>query len=144
LFAVQISARPKYTPGTLAWSDFMLVKRLEHVQLAMPAGEEERARHFYRDALGIPEVSKPPYLAERGGCWFERDELKIHLGVDPDFHPAKNAHPALLVAGLEALCEKLRGLGYEFQQDRRLEGFRRIYVHDPFGNRIELMEPMTQ
>jgi catechol 2,3-dioxygenase-like lactoylglutathione lyase family enzyme len=122
----------------------MLVKRLDHVQLAMPAEGEDRARQFYRDALGIPEVSKPQYLAHRGGCWFERDELKIHLGVDPDFSPAQKAHPALLVAGLEALSEKLRGLGYEVQQDSRLKGFRRVYVHDPFGNRIELMEPMAE
>jgi catechol 2,3-dioxygenase-like lactoylglutathione lyase family enzyme len=121
----------------------MLVKRLDHVQLAMPADGEERARQFYRHALGIPEVSKPPHLAQRGGCWFERDELKIHLGVDPDFHPARKAHPALLVADLEALSEKLQALGNDVQHDNRLEGFRRLYVHDPFGNRIELMEPMA-
>jgi len=122
----------------------VLVRRLEHVQLAMPAGGEERARHFYRDALGIPEVAKPPYLAQRGGCWFEREELKIHLGVEADFRPARRAHPALLVAGLEALADKLRGLGYEVQHDSRLAGYRRIYVHDPFDNRIELMEPAAE
>jgi catechol 2,3-dioxygenase-like lactoylglutathione lyase family enzyme len=118
----------------------MLVKRLEHVQLAMPAGGEDRARAFYRDALEIPEVPKPPYLAQRGGCWFEREQLKIHLGVESDFRPAKRAHPALLVIGLRMLAEKLRAYGYELREDERLEGYFRIYVHDPFGNRIELME----
>jgi catechol 2,3-dioxygenase-like lactoylglutathione lyase family enzyme len=111
------------------------------VQLAMPVGGEERARKFYHDALGIPEVPKPPYLARRGGCWFEREELKIHLGVDPDFHPARRAHPALLVEGLRGLADALRDRGYDVQEDERLQGYYRIYVQDPFGNRIELMEP---
>jgi catechol 2,3-dioxygenase-like lactoylglutathione lyase family enzyme len=62
------------------------IRRLDHVQLAMPEGGEERAREFYQGALGIPEVAKPPYLLQRGGCWFERAELKIHLGVERDFH----------------------------------------------------------
>ena len=118
-----------------------LIKRLEHVQLAMPVGGEERARAFYQGALGIPEVPKPAYLAHRGGCWFEREELKIHLGVDPDFHPARRAHPALLVEGLRGLADELRGRGYDVQQDERLQGYYRLYIHDPFGNRIELMEP---
>lgn len=117
------------------------VKRLEHIQLAMPVGGEQRAREFYQGALGIPEVPKPPYLANRGGCWFERGELKIHLGADADFNPARRAHPALLVEGLRELADELRRLGYEVKQDERLEGYYRIYAHDPFGNRIELMEP---
>jgi catechol 2,3-dioxygenase-like lactoylglutathione lyase family enzyme len=117
------------------------VRRLDHVQLAMPEGGEERAREFYQQALGIPEVPKPPYLAKRGGCWFEREELKIHLGAERDFHPAKKAHPALLVEGLRELAADLRARGYEVQPDTRLEGYVRFYVHDPFGNRIELMEP---
>ncbi len=49
----------------------MPVLGIDHVQLAMPAGQEERARGFYRDVLGLPETPKPPELARRGGCWFE-------------------------------------------------------------------------
>jgi catechol 2,3-dioxygenase-like lactoylglutathione lyase family enzyme len=41
---------------------------IEHVQLAMPPGEEDRARQFYSGILGIPEVEKPAELAKRGGC----------------------------------------------------------------------------
>jgi catechol 2,3-dioxygenase-like lactoylglutathione lyase family enzyme len=119
------------------------ITRIEHVQLAMPAGGEDLAREFYEGALGIPEVTKPPYLAQRGGCWFERGELKIHLGVDADFHAARKAHPALLVVGLRQLAEKLRAQSIEVRDDERLEGYFRIYVHDPFGNRIELMEPLV-
>jgi len=117
------------------------ISRIDHVQLAMPAGGEDLARTFYGGALGIEEVPKPPHLAKRGGCWFEREDLKIHLGVEADFRPARKAHVALLVADLPELEEKLRASGYALNEDAPLEGYRRIYVDDPFGNRLELMEP---
>jgi hypothetical protein len=116
------------------------VKRIEHVQLAMPAGGEALARDFYGGILGIGETPKPAHLAKRGGCWFERGELKIHLGVEADFRPARKAHLALLVTELPLLEEKLKASGHVLKEDEPLEGFRRIYVDDPFGNRIELME----
>jgi catechol 2,3-dioxygenase-like lactoylglutathione lyase family enzyme len=121
----------------------MRITRLDHVQLAMPAGGEDRAREFYEGVLGISEIPKPPHLAKRGGCWFERGDLKIHLGVEADFLPARKAHPALVVEDLRALAEKLRSQGYVLDEDEPLEGYQRIYVDDPFGNRIELMEPLV-
>jgi catechol 2,3-dioxygenase-like lactoylglutathione lyase family enzyme len=120
----------------------MRLTRIDHVQLAMPAGEEASARAFYTELLGIPETPKPPHLAVRGGCWFEDDELKIHLGVEADFRPARKAHPALIVSGLRALVTRLEGAGVKVRDDEPLEGYDRVYVDDPFGNRIELMEPI--
>lgn len=119
----------------------MRIDRLEHVQLAMPAGGEALARAFYGDVLGIPEIPKPPHLAKRGGCWFERGELKIHLGVEGDFRPARKAHAALLVVELKSLITSLKLAGYVVRDDEPLQGYHRVYVDDPFGNRIELMEP---
>jgi catechol 2,3-dioxygenase-like lactoylglutathione lyase family enzyme len=116
------------------------VTRIEHVQLAMPAGGEDLARNFYAELLGISETPKPAHLAKRGGCWFERGDLKIHLGVEADFRPARKAHVALLVTELPLLHEKLKASGYTTKDDEPLEGYHRIYVDDPFGNRIELME----
>jgi catechol 2,3-dioxygenase-like lactoylglutathione lyase family enzyme len=118
----------------------MRITRLDHVQLAMPPGGELAARGFYRDGLGVPEVPKPPHLAVRGGCWFELDDVKIHLGVEVDFRPARKAHPALLVEDLSEFVQKLTSLGYEVRRDEPLEGYNRVYVDDPFGNRIELLE----
>jgi catechol 2,3-dioxygenase-like lactoylglutathione lyase family enzyme len=116
------------------------VERFDHVQLAMPAGEEPAAVAFYDGLLGVPAVAKPQHLAARGGCWFERGELKIHLGVDPDFRPARKAHPALVVSGLGELVDRLRGAGVAVRDDEPLGGHDRVYVDDPFSNRIELME----
>ena len=107
----------------------------------MPVGEEQRAREFYEGLLGIPEVHKPPNLAKRGGCWFEAGPLKVHLGGETDFRPARKAHPAFLTEDLPALTARLTAAGFTPKTDEPLEGYDRIYVDDPFGNRIELMEP---
>lgn len=119
----------------------MGVDAIDHVQLAMPAGGEDDARRFYDGLLGIPEVTKPPHLAARGGCWFERDGLKIHLGVEADFRPARKAHPALRVTDLSDLLDALVAAGVRVVDDEPLPGHQRAYVDDPFGNRIELLEP---
>ena len=120
----------------------MPVRAIDHVQLAMPAGEEDRAVAFYEGLLGIPAVPKPEHLAARGGCWFEAGPVRVHLGVEAGFRPARKAHPALLVDGLEALVARLSAAGVAITVDEPLEGFERVYVDDPFGNRIELLQPV--
>lgn len=118
----------------------MKVTGIEHVQLAMPPGEEQAAREFYADLLGLPEVPKPPELAARGGCWFEGPGAKVHLGVETDFRPAKKAHPALLVDDLDAMMAALDAAGLVVIPDDPVGCRERCYVSDPFGNRIELMQ----
>ena len=112
------------------------IVRIEHVQLAMPPGEEERAVAFYEGLLGIPRVPKPAPLAARGGCWFESGDLKVHLGVEADFRPARKAHPAFLVSSLADLVARLQRAGVEVRDG---EAPHQVYVDDPFGNRIELV-----
>lgn len=117
------------------------LRRIDHVLLAMPPGGEREARAFYRDLLGIPEIVKPPELAGRGGCWFEADGVKVHLGVEEKFAPARKAHPAFVVDDLPSLIDVLKRAGVSISDDVELEGYDRIFVADPFGNRIELLEP---
>ena len=119
----------------------MRVEALNHVQLAMPPGGEDAARAFYSGILEIPEVEKPGHLAKRGGCWFERGALRVHLGVEQGFLPAKKAHPAFTVTDLTSLLQRFEDAGYQIVDDEPLAGYNRRYVSDPFGNRIELMEP---
>ena len=111
----------------------MPITTLDHVQLAMPPGGEEKARHFYRDLLGLSEIAKPLNLVIRGGCWFERGSVKVHLGVESDFHPARKAHPAFLVQDLSNLIQQLTDGGFDAITDEPLEGYERVYVSDPFG-----------
>lgn len=112
---------------------------IDHVQLAMPAGEEQRARAFYRDLLAMGEVAKPDELAKRGGCWFESGSVQIHLGVEDSFRAAKKAHPALKCRDYSGLMRKLKSAGVDVVEVNDIPGVQRCYVHDPFGNRIELI-----
>lgn len=114
---------------------------LHHAQLAMPRGEEEAARAFYAGALGMTEVEKPPVLAARGGAWFRAGGLELHLGVEEEFRPAGKAHPGVLVADLDEVVRRLGAAGQDVTWDADLPGFRRIYAHDPFGNRLEFLQP---
>lgn len=116
--------------------------RIDHVQVAMPEGGEDEARRFYAGLLGLAEVPKPSSLARRGGAWFAGGEgVRVHLGVEKDFRPARKAHPAFIVDGLQDLAARLRAAGFDVAADEPLPGFDRLYAADPFGNRIELMEP---
>lgn len=113
---------------------------IDHVQLAMPRGREADAEVFYAGVLGLTRVPKPPHLEARGGCWFELGEVRIHLGVDPDFRSAARAHPALLVDDLAMFVRELGSRGIATTPGRPLEGCLRCDIEDPFGNRIELMQ----
>jgi catechol 2,3-dioxygenase-like lactoylglutathione lyase family enzyme len=107
---------------------------IDHVQVAAPAGCEADARRFYGELLGMEELPKPPELAARGGVWFRCGAQELHVGVDPGFEPARKAHPALAVTGIDALLDALGRAAAPVTRDGR-----RIYTADPWGNRIELL-----
>ncbi|MBX3051928.1 MAG: hypothetical protein KF753_10665 [Caldilineaceae bacterium] len=117
----------------------MYLTAIDHIQLAMPRGEEERARGFYAALLSLAEVTKPEPLVSRGGCWFEAPRVIVHLGVQDDFVPARKAHPAFLVADWEGLRQRLKEAGVALTADDTLAEVRRFYADDPFGNRIEFI-----
>lgn len=124
--------------------------RLHHVQVACPAGGEDRARRFYADGLGMVEVEKPAELRARGGAWFRADGLpgpdgaEIHVGVEHPFVPARQAHPAFVladVAELEAVARRLEGLGFAVDWSERatFAGHERFHTRDGHGNRVEVL-----
>jgi catechol 2,3-dioxygenase-like lactoylglutathione lyase family enzyme len=125
--------------GNPAWT----FSAIDHVQLAMPPGEEEQAEHFYRDVLGFAVVQKPPALAARGGRWFEQGGVHVHLGVEADFRPARKAHPAFVVAPFEPLLSRLEAAGVAIEWADEGPGVRRGHIADCFGNRMELIDPGT-
>ena len=121
----------------------MKILSIDHVQLAMPASGEEKARDFFINILGFHEIPKPAELAKRGGAWFVSENVQLHIGVESDFHPARKAHPAFLVDDLDTLISKAQSGGYEIDISQPpLDGYKRAHVFDPFGNRIELMEKL--
>ncbi|MBB1256377.1 glyoxalase [Streptomyces sp. OF3] len=114
---------------------------LHHVQLSVPTGSEDRCRAYWSGVLGLSEIEKPPVLAARGGCWFRGDGIEVHLGAEADFVPARRAHPGVLVTSLDALADRLLAHGLPVTWDDNLPGYRRFHSADPFGNRLEFLEP---
>jgi catechol 2,3-dioxygenase-like lactoylglutathione lyase family enzyme len=112
----------------------------DHVQVAIPGGGENEARGYYGEVLGLAEIAKPPLLAARGGAWFQLGAVRIDVGIEEPFTPAKKAHPAFRVIHIEALADKLHEAGYTVRWDTDVPGVKRLYTEDPFGNRIELTE----
>ncbi|MBL1436141.1 MAG: VOC family protein [Rhodobacteraceae bacterium] len=113
---------------------------IDHIQLAMPEREEPRARAFFEGVLGMPEIAKPESLKGRGGCWFVCGSQELHVGVEHGFHPARKAHPAFLVKDISVLQARLKKAGVDIRHQPPLPNAMRIFVDDPFGNRIELIE----
>ncbi len=121
-----------------------MITGIDHVQVAAPAGREAETRTFYGGLLGLEEIAKPPALDARGGCWFRAGAHELHVGVADPFTPARKAHPAFRVesrVGLQELAERLASAGTEVEwaADGEIPGIVRFHVHDPFGNRIELV-----
>lgn len=117
-----------------------MLTAIHHVQLAMPSKLDGQARAFYGTLLGLQEVAKPTTLAKRGGIWFEGNNIRVHLGIEKPFRPAKKAHPAFEVTDLNALYDRLSDAGVELTHDDTLPGYTRFYAKDPFGNRIEFLQ----
>ncbi len=113
---------------------------IDHVQVAIPRGGEDEARKFYVDVLGLTEVPKPADMAKRGGAWFEAGAVKVHVGSEEHFVPARKAHPALTLRGLRPF---IAARDMDATWNTEIEGLVRCHVYDPFGNRIELVDADT-
>jgi len=119
-----------------------MIAGVDHVQLAAPPGSEPLLRAYYTGVLGMSELSKPPVLAARGGCWFGAGTAVLHLGITEDFRPARKAHPGIRVTGIHAFATRLRERGAKVVWDYDLPGHERFYSEDPVGNRLEFLEPV--
>ena len=113
--------------------------KLDHIQLAMPPGGEPQARAYFVNILGMQEQAKPYPLSERGGCWFQKGDVIVHLGVESEFAPQRKAHPAFVVDALDDLAASLAQAGYLVKWDEALPDRRRFYSTDPYENRIEFI-----
>jgi catechol 2,3-dioxygenase-like lactoylglutathione lyase family enzyme len=121
-----------------------MLRAIDHVQIAIPPGEEDAARPFYRDLLGLTEVPKTGVQATRGGCWFESGAIKVHLGVEEPFRANKKAHVAFVVDDVSGLGERAKAAGFETKSDDDIAGYERIFIYDPFGNRLEFLKPAAR
>jgi catechol 2,3-dioxygenase-like lactoylglutathione lyase family enzyme len=115
------------------------IKRLDHVQLCIPKGEEAQARDFYGRVLGFPELEKPEALKVNGGLWFQVADIQLHISVETPTGRSKR-HPAFEVEALDEIRDYFRQQQIEVREETPVPGLQRLSFFDPFGNRIELME----
>ncbi|MFM2483481.1 VOC family protein [Celerinatantimonas yamalensis] len=119
-----------------------MITGINHVQVTIPFGTEEDARYFYCDVLGLTEIEKPNVLKKNGGIWLQLGSLQVHLGCENNDHRADSkAHIAYNVSDLDMFRAKFDKLGVKIYENTQIEGFKRFDIRDPFGNRIELMQP---
>lgn len=121
-----------------------MITGIDHVQVAAPSGGEAEARRFYGEVLGLEEIPKPAGVASTGGAWFRCGSQGLHVGVMEPFAPSLKGHPGFAVAtgqDLADLAARLEGAGKPVEWDDRLDGVKRFYTSDPWGNRIELCVP---
>ena len=115
---------------------------LDHAFLTIPQGAEDEARRFYGELLGLEEIPKPESLGTPG-AWFQAAAgQELHLGAYEDHTAPSRPHPGFRagsVTDLEELAHRLADGGYEVRWDERIEGRKRFYTRDPFGNRLELL-----
>ena len=106
----------------------------------MPKGNEDIARSFYGGHLGLREIPKPEPLRSRGGVWFDAGGLDIHVSVEEQ-RPGADAlrHFGIECADVEGLKARLMTAGVAIE-DGRPAPWKRFFVRDPFGNRIEIHE----
>ncbi len=118
-----------------------MILKVQHAQITIPKGEEEKARKFYCGVLNLREIPKPESLQKRGGFWLEIGGLQIHIGTEDGFDRTKTkAHIAYEVDNLDVWREKLIENGVEILEGVKIPAFRRFEFRDPFGNRIEFLE----
>jgi catechol 2,3-dioxygenase-like lactoylglutathione lyase family enzyme len=115
--------------------------KLSHINLGMPPGGEDIARSFYSGLLGLTEIPKPLPLKARGGVWFDAGGIDIHLSVENGRATADvQRHFGLSCDDVHDLRHRLIAASIA-TDDGRPAPWRRFFLHDPFGNRIEIHEP---
>ena len=114
--------------------------RIVDSRLVLAVRNLTASTQFYVDVLGFTEIVRPEALGGRGGGWFRAGPVTLHLGVEQEFRAARMAHPAFLVSRLAPLVARCEAAGHATVPADELPGFNRVHVHDPFGNRLELME----
>ncbi len=122
------------------------ITELNHVQTTVPSSVEHAAKHFYGTILGLQEIPKPANPRSprsRRGAWYRCGSVELHLSVEdlPADNGASRRHVCLMVANLAEAEAAMREAAIEIIPDNQpIEGWRRFYVRDPGGNRIEIAE----
>ena len=113
------------------------VTKLDHVSVLIT--DVERSRRFYRDVLGMREINSPRTF-DFIVIWFEIDGQHVHLLLKDKPDTSSPRHFALRVSDVAAARRYFQGLGIDTQETTLIPGADRFFIHDPDGNRIEIVQ----
>ncbi len=60
----------------------LTLKSIDHIQICIPKGNEQKAKSFYFTILGFKEIEKPESLKNNGGFWCQLGDIQLHIGVE--------------------------------------------------------------
>ncbi|MCF6136915.1 VOC family protein [Pseudalkalibacillus berkeleyi] len=115
------------------------IKRIHHIQICIPTGEENKARQFYSQILGLEEIEKPDALKANGGLWFTVADIELHIGTETHSGISKR-HPAFEVENLDIIKKHFIEQNVSIKEETQIPGMKRFSFYDPFQNRIEFVE----
>jgi hypothetical protein len=117
-----------------------MIRGIHYVQLTIPSGAKEEARHFSCQTLGLLEIEKPATLLGRGGLWLQAGDRQVHIGVEDGVHRyATKAPIAYEVEDLSGWKGRLIALGIEVLEGVSIPVHDRFEFRDPFGNRMAFL-----
>ena len=119
------------------------IQRLQHVSVPMPSDGHAEARRFYGETLGLTPMEPPSTLARGSVAWFRIGETdtEVHVFVDePSRRGSAAQHLCLQVDDLAAFRDRLAAHNVEIEETIPIHNRPRCFIHDPFGNRIEITE----
>jgi len=116
---------------------------IHHVQVTVPTAQEAQAREFYLGLLGLSEIPKPDSLKARGGFWTQLGAVQLHVSLEDGVERfATKAHVAYQVAEVAFWRTKLEQAGLKVLESTPIPGYERFETRDPFGNRLEFIQPL--
>jgi glyoxylase I family protein len=106
--------------------------------VAICVRDAQKGLAFYRDVLGMTQLPRPDVGP---GYWLDAGGQQVHL-MELDTQPPVANHFAIRVDDIEAATADLLGQGVEVHRAPRIAGSgHQAFLHDPFGNLIELNQP---
>jgi catechol 2,3-dioxygenase-like lactoylglutathione lyase family enzyme len=121
----------------------MTIIGFNHFQITIPKDAEAEAKRFYCDLLGLPEIEKPDSLKGRGGFWVQVGDQQLHVGTEDGVdRRATKAHVAYQVEDVEEWHGRILEYGLKIGDSVPIPGYNRFETRDPFGNRVEFIQPI--